>query len=202
VKPLHTDGLESGAQAANRLDFSREARTRGVDSVVLIAVFCLLLGWFFMNTLVTEVGSLRLTFRFYDMLSLAGNPARIITGIPEGHGLESFFFGLVCLAAASASFAPYLSRRREAWLASVIPLALMIACGLWLYLKSSQDVIADTDRYGQLGSQVIQFANQLTNRLGAVVAKRVSVGMGGYVAFVASALLALRGVLRFKNARG
>jgi hypothetical protein len=201
VKPLPTDEPESGTQAANSLDFSGEARTRGVDSVVLIAAACLLLGWFFLNTLVTEVGPQRLTFRFYNMLSLIGNPARIITGIPEGHGLESFFFGLVCLAAASAIFAPYLSSRRAAWLACVIPLALMIACGLWLYLKSSQDVIADTDRYGQLGSQVIQFANQLTNRLGAVVARRVSVGMGGYVAFVASALLALRGVLRFKNAR-
>jgi len=154
-----------------------------------------------MNTLVTEVGSLRLTFRFYNLLTLIGNPARIVTGIPAGHGAESFLFGLVCLIAAGAVFAPYWWRDRFAFLCSVIPCALMIACGAWLYFKSSQDAIADTDRYGQIGSQVIAFANKLTNRLGGVVAQRVSVGMGAYVAFVASAILAARGVLRFKAER-
>jgi hypothetical protein len=172
-----------------------------LDSSALIATACLLLGWFFMNTLVTEVGSARLTFRFYNMLTLIGNPARIVIGIPSGHAAESFFFGLICLIAACGVFAPYLWRPRFAWLGSVLPCVLMIACGAWLYFKSSQDVIAETDRYGQIGSQVIEFANKLTNRLGGVVAQKVSVGMGAYVAFVASVLLAARGILRFTAER-
>jgi hypothetical protein len=202
VKPLQTDDRARAERTTDGLDFKRGTLTRTVDSTVLIAAACLVLGWFFMNTLVTEVGALRLTFHFYNTLTLIGNPARILTGIPSGHGAESFFFGLVCLAAVAAVFAPYASRNRSAWLACLAPCVLMIACGLWLYLKSSQDVIADSGRYGELGSQVIQFANKLTNRVGDMAAQRVSIGMGAYVAFVASALLAVRGILRFRAAGG
>lgn len=179
-----------------------QTRPRGApDGATLLTAACLVLGWFFMNTLVTEVGSLRLTFRFYNLLTLIENPSRIVTGIPAGHAAESVLFGLVCLVAVCGVFAPSLWRDRAAWLAYLVPCALIIACGLWLYLKSSQDVLAETDRYGQIGSQVVEFANKLTRRLGNVVAQRVSLGMGAYVAFGASVLLAVRGILRFRAER-
>lgn len=192
------DTLRAGHDASAPRDRLRVALVRKLDSSALLAALAVLIGWFLMHTLVTDLGSVRLAFRFYNMLTLIENPARIVTGIGSGHAGEAFLFGIVCLAVAIAALAPYVTRQRVAWLALLAPCALMIGCGLWLYVKSSADAIPDTGRIGELGSQVVQLANTLTNRLGGMAERRVSLGMGAYLSFIASSLLAVRGVVRFR----
>src|SRR5665213_382920 len=98
-----------------------------LDWTVLLAVACLVLSWFFMSSLITDLGVMRLTFRFYNVLTLMHSPARIALG-PYGSRatLDAWLFGTVCGLAALAALAPVFSRRKVAWLGCVAPFALMV----------------------------------------------------------------------------
>jgi len=165
------------------------------DWTVLLAVACLVCSWFFMNSLITDLGVMQLTFRFYNVLTLMHAPGRIAIG-PYGDRatLDAWLFGTVCVLAALAALAPVISRRKIAWLGCVAPFALMALCGAILYHTLSQDLIADNGTLGETGSRFIQFANQLANRVGGVVTRQIHVGAGGYLALAASAVLAVKGL--------
>ena len=172
-----------------------------LDWTVLLAVACLVLSWFFMSSLITDLGVMRLTFRFYNVLTLMHSPARIALG-PYGSRatLDAWLFGTVCGLAALAALAPVFSRRKVAWLGCVAPFALMVLCGAILYHTISQDLLADSGSLGETGSRFIQFANQLANRIGSVVTRQIHVGFGGYLSVAASAVLAVKGLRGYQEA--
>jgi hypothetical protein len=174
--------------------------TRRPDWTVLVAVACVACSWFLMNSLTTDLGFLQFQFRFYNVLTLMHAPRSILTG-PGGDGarLDASIFGTVCALAILAALAPLVSRRRIAWLGCVAPFVLMAIVGAILYHKLSQDLIADDGSYGDTGSQIIHFANSLAEKVGGVVTRQVHVGAGGYLALVATAVLAIKGLLGYQN---
>ncbi|HTT01738.1 MAG TPA: hypothetical protein VMG11_06560 [Steroidobacteraceae bacterium] len=188
MMPTAQTGSAATARAGARL-----------DTAALVAVAVILIGWFALSTLVTEFAGFRQGFPFYEMWALVKNPARLFTGIGADH-LQLAVFGLLCIGALVGVFAPYRYPQRAAVLAYLIPLALMIACGILLYARASSDYLADDGRYGSLGSQVVHWANSAANRLGHAAARRVSIGLGGYLSFAASLFLAARGVLKYRRA--
>ena len=172
-----------------------------LDWTAVLAVACVACGWFWMSSLTTDLVAVRLHFHFYDVLTLLRNPRSVLTGAGGDEGtLNAWLFGTVCVLAILAALAPLVSPRKVAWLGCAAPFALMALCGAILYHDFSGEMIADSGRFGDTGSQLIHLANELTDKISGRVAQQVSVGVGGYLALAASAFLAFKGLVGFLKA--
>lgn len=177
----------------------RIARPR-VDAVAIGAAACILIGWFMLNTVVTEVAGIRLGFHFYNMWSVLAHPSRLLTGLADGDGIRGVVFGTLCLAVLASAFVPQNRSVPHPRFASLAPLALMLVCGALLYEKTSGDLIAQTNETNAIGAQFVAFANTVAHRLSAAATRHVSLGLGAYVAFAGSIVLAVRGLARARAA--
>jgi hypothetical protein len=169
-----------------------------VDTVSKFALLCILFGWFLLNTLVVTLGSLQHGVRFFDISSVISDPSRLFFGV-QGF-TRRVLFAAMCLLCLLAPLLPHLRRGRANWLGYLAPLTLMILCGVFLYWRTSGDLFATPGDAGRAGSNLIRFANGLLHQGSELVARHVSVGIGGYVALMASIVLALRGIRRFRAA--
>jgi hypothetical protein len=168
-------------------------RTRRLDPIVVIAVACVLAGWFWMNICVTTAGRIELRFHFYDMWELISRPALLFNGLLDDRSAKQIVFGIVCILAALAPLSVYVRTSRNAWLASFAPLLLMVLCGALLYYKTSPDYFATDPHAGELGREFMKFANQVAGKVVGGLAKHITLGLGAYVSLLASIVIAVRG---------
>ena len=177
------------------------AIARRLDWTMTFAIACVACSWFFMNSLITDYGALQLQFRFYNVLTLMHSPGRISTGaFGDGATRDAWLFGSVCVVAVLAALAPAVSTRRRAWLGCVAPFALMALSGAILYHGLSQDLVDNSGSLGDTGLRLSHLANELANKVGAVITRRVHVGFGGYLSVAASAFLAVKGLRGYQKA--
>jgi hypothetical protein len=170
-----------------------------LDPLTWLALICIVAGWFFLDTLVVSAGPWRRTVHFYELAAIIANPMRLFFGIDHSQLPAVIAFTVLCLGVLCLPLAPFLSRVREAWLAYLVPLALMLICGAWLYARTRGDFFntaADTDT---LTSHVVRFANDLFHRAGQPVARRVSIGAGSYVALIGCLFLTGYGIRRYRE---
>ncbi len=170
-----------------------------LDALTWLALTCILMGWFFLDTLAVAVGPVKHTVRFYELAALIDSPIQLLVGIDRSHVLEVIALALMCIGALCTPLAPYLSNARSAWLACVAPLALMVVCGMWLYARTSGDLFATPATAGTLASDVFRLANDLLHRGSEPVARRVTIGAGSYLALAGSLFLAYRGIRRYRE---
>jgi hypothetical protein len=166
-----------------------------IDRTSLWALLALFVGWFFMDTLVASLGSLRHGLRFFDISAAIADPTRIFFGVDGS--LRRIMFGGICIACLLAPLVPHWRSHRLAWIAYLAPLALMIFCGVLLYAKSSGDFFPAPSDAGSLTRSVMRFANDMVNRGTGLVSKHISVGAGGYLAFAGALMLAIQGTRHF-----
>jgi hypothetical protein len=170
-----------------------------LDPLTWLALVCIVAGWFFFDTLVASAGPWRRAVHFYELAAIIANPVRLFFGIDRSQLPAVIGFTVLCLAVLCLPLAPFLSRVREAWLAYLVPLALMLVCGAWLYARTSGDFFNTAADTGTLTSDVVRFANDLFHRASQPVARRVSIGAGSYVAFIGCVFLAWYGVRRYRQ---
>jgi hypothetical protein len=162
-----------------------------------VAIVCIFFGWFLVDTLVVTLGSLQHGVRFYDLSAVIADPSRMFFGL-QGSLHRTIFIPL-CLVCIFAPLLPHFRSMRVLWLSYVAPLALTVICAVLLYARTSGEFIAAHSNTGRVGANLIQFANGLVHHGGDLVARHVSIGVGGYLALVACVVLALRGVRRFRS---
>lgn len=167
-----------------------------VDAIAIGAAVCILIGWFVLNTVDTEFAGVRLGFHFYNMWSVLAHPSRLLTGLADGDGIRSVLFGVICLAVLAVAVVPQTRPTRRPPFAHLAPLVLMVLCGALLYEKTSGEFLAQTNETNALGAHLIAFANTVAHRLSAAATRHISLGLGAYVAFAASIVLAVRGFPR------
>src|ERR1700722_6974030 len=167
---------------------------RRIDGASQMAILAIFVGWFFVDTLVASLGSLQHGVRFFDISSAIADPTRIFFAIDASwrRGL----FVLLCLLCLLAPILPHWRTARWAWAAYLAPLALMVACGALLYSQASSEFFSAPQDAQSLSSSVIHFANGLVHRGSGLVARHVSIGAGGYLAFAGSLVLAVQGMRR------
>jgi hypothetical protein len=162
-----------------------------------IAIVCIFLSWFFLDTLVVTLGSLQHGVRFFDMSAVIADPSRMFFGF-SGWAHRGGF-GLLCLACLGAPILPHLRQRRALWLAYLAPLVLMGICAaLLLWRTSGRFVAAPIDSAGIAGT-VARLADDLVHHISTRVNRHVSIGVGGYLGLMASLVLALRGARMFRS---
>jgi hypothetical protein len=176
-------------QAAGQIDLSSKIAIAGV-----------FFGWFLVDTLVVTLGLLQHGVRFFDMSAVIADPSRMFFGL-QGSLHRMFFipFCIICLLAPLLPQFPNVRRNRLLWLSYAAPLVLMVSCGALLFSRTSGEFIAAPSNAGRIGGNLIQFANDLVHRGGDLVARHVSIGVGGYLALAASIVLALQGVRRLRR---
>jgi hypothetical protein len=72
----------------------------------------------------------------------------------------------------------------------------MLLSGIALYVKTSQPFFAVKPGAGSLGALFAQVSNGMIGRASDTISRHITVGAGGYLAFVAA------GYLTWKGARG
>jgi hypothetical protein len=165
-----------------------------LDASSKLAIVCVVFGWFFMNTFVVSLGSLEHGVRFFDISAVIADPTRLFfDGDTPFHRV---FFGLVCLACLVAPLAPHVMKTRSAWVGYLAPLALILACGVLLYWRTSGELFAPPSDPKSLSGGLIHFANELVRRGSDLVSRHVSIGAGSYLSVIGSAVLAVQGIRR------
>ena len=173
---------------------------RKVDRQTWIALVCLAVGWFFLATLVTTIGSVQQKYHFFDMLTVMLNPAWLLYGLGSSRPMESVAFGLLDLVVLVLPIVPFIVRKRSASLLSVAPLVLMLLSGYALYKRTSGPYFAATERGGHWTHALVNFGNALAESVGDAVARHISVGLGAYLALLAALFLAVKGLRTFRAA--
>lgn len=166
-----------------------------IDGATGIAVAGLFLGWFALNTLVASFGPIQHVAHFYDLPVILRDPKRLLTGVEDVGILSKLVFASVCVA---VGLAPMLARPRNvraSQLLSAAPFLLILVCGIVLYVRSSTAHIEAPETMGRIGGLIARWANGAMTWSGDVVARHITIGPGGYLSFVASAYLAVRGVV-------
>jgi hypothetical protein len=169
-----------------------------LETASKFAILCIFFGWFLVDTFVVTLGSLQHGVRFFDVSAVIADPRRLFFGIQGS--LHRILFGLVCILCLLAPLLPHLRRARANWLAYLAPLILMVLCGALLYSRTSSELFAASGDAGRAGGNWIRLANDLVRHGSGLVTRHISVGVGGYLALIASMVLALRGARYFRNA--
>jgi hypothetical protein len=167
--------------------------------VLIVALLCIFLSWFFIDTFTVTLGSLQHGVRFYDLPAVIADPTRLFFGTTASY--RTFLFGTLCVLCLLLPLAVYRRRERGVWLALLAPLALMLSCAALLYYRTSGEFFAMPADPARVAGNLIHFANGLMHRGSGAVARHVSVGVGGYLGFAAALLLAILGVRGFRRQR-
>lgn len=162
-----------------------------------VAMICIAVGWFFMNTLTVTLSALEHGVRFFDLSAVIADPTRLFFDVDTPW--HRMAFGLTCLACLAAPLTPHWVKQRSAWLCYLAPLALMLICAALLYLRTSGEFFENPSDANSLSGNLIQFANGLVRRGSDLMSRHISVGVGGYLALIGSVALAVQGVRRFRR---
>jgi len=168
--------LREGYASAGESGFARMRRAAGqLETSSKWAIACIVVGWFFTDTLVASLASLHRGIRFFYLPAVIADPTRM-------------FFACVL-----APVAAHLSTHRFARLGYLSPLLLIVLCGALLYSKTSGDFFASPSDNG-IGTSVVHLANRLVARGSDLASRHVAIGAGGYLAAIASVVLAVQGI--------
>jgi hypothetical protein len=159
------------------------------------AIICVVVGWFFTDTLVTSLASLHRGIRFFYLPAVIADPTRMFFGVE--YSMQSALFSLVCIACALAPVAAHLSTHRFARFAYLAPLGLIVLCGSVLYSKTSGDFFNAPGDNG-IGASVAHLANRLVARGSDLASRHVAIGFGGYLAAIGSVVLAVQGIRGYR----
>jgi hypothetical protein len=157
--------------------------------VCLALVF---VGWFPCDALSTTVGALRLHFHFFDLAAVIARPSRLVTGVNRGDVL-TLPFGVLCLAALAAPLAPRYLRHRLARFGPYVPLCLMLACGVILYIVTSGDMFTAAPGAGSIANALTRFGNSVAGHASAIAARHITIGLGVWMSLPATVYLARYG---------
>lgn len=185
--------MQNPAASSKRTLFDAlSAGARRLPSSAWIAMTAIFISWFFLESLAAHMGPVRHPVRFFEAAAAIADPA-VLFGAAGSHA-TSALFGVFCVFVI---FAPLLAQTwapRFSLLAYCAPLLLMVLCGALLMFKLSGDWVTVSKNAVPLEQEFARLANDLFERGAGLAARSVKIGIGGYLAALAGAWLALQGV--------
>lgn len=163
----------------------------------LMALGALIVGWFFLATVSIRTPLGGTSFTFWQVLGIAhsaGNGFDALAQNLGGGGGSTGIYGLVAIVALVAPFVHHFWKDRRAVLGGVLPLAFM----LLVLLVVRHNLNSGFEAAGSSGAGPFgDFARQAREE----AMKAVSMGLGAYVALLASVYFAGAAVRRFLVSR-
>jgi hypothetical protein len=154
-----------------------------------ITLALLAIAWFGLATFVSAFGPVKRIVHFYDLATVLRDPSWLVHGIGS-HSLESFVFGTVSVTALLAPLGAHQLGTRISWLLYLLPLGLMLTCGLILYHETMQPYVSASPGAGALGAFASRFANEIIGGAADTIARHITFGAGSYVSLGAALYLA------------
>lgn len=185
----------------NAPQFSATRSREPIATTTWVALALLTIGWFGLATFVTAFGPVKQIVHFYDLATVLHDPSWLVHGIGS-HSLEAFAFGALSAAVLLSPLAGHRLGTRSSWLLYLLPLGLMLSCGLILYHETTQPYVSALPNAGAVGAFVSRFANQVAGGAADTVARHISLGTGSYVSFAAALYLTLTGVRGYLASSG
>lgn len=168
----------------------------------LVAMGALVVGWFFLNTVAIQVSSQYSTgLTFWKLLGVLNSPAGLLEGFGGSAG-SSGIYGFLCIVALLGPLAPQVWKDKRAHLGGLLPLAFMLLVALMIYLGINDGLKQAQSAAGIFGggAQAAQMA-EIGNMMLQKAMSAISIGLGGYLALLASLYLAYRGAIQFLAAK-
>ena len=168
----------------------------------LVAMGALLVGWFFLNTIAVQVSSqYSVGMSFWKLLGVLNAPSGLMSGL-SGGGASSGIYGFLCIVALLGPLAPQVWKDKRAHLGGLLPLAFMLLVALMIYLGINDGLKQAQSAAGIFGggAQAAQMA-EIGNMMLQKAMSAISIGLGGYLALLASLYLAYRGAIQFLAAK-
>jgi hypothetical protein len=165
----------------------------------LVAMVCVLVGWFFLSTVSMAFFGDMQTATFYDVMRVFNNPETGLGSLAgQGRSGGAGLYGLLTVVALLAPLAPHFVRQRKAWLAYCAPLGWMVLAVFIGYWKVSSSLSQASRQFGGFGGDTRGMAREFIGGL----LDAMSFGLGFYVAIAAGAYLAFVGVRRYRAGAG
>jgi hypothetical protein len=158
-----------------------------------IAAFVLAAAWWFLTAVSIQIPFLgKLEFTFWQVLGFA-NGGNVLEWLDRSVGHSAGLYGVLALVALAGPFLQHLWRDRRATLGGLLPLVFMVLVGI-VSRSSIQQAIA-----GGIPGEGTYAAGSQQARDESV--RAVSLGLGLYVAVLASLYFAFASAKRFRVAR-
>lgn len=166
----------------------------------LAAMAALVAGWFFFNTVSVQLSaSYSLGLTFWRVLAVLNAPAGVMGGFGASDA-SAGVYGLLAVLALLAPLAPFVWHDKRAHLGALMPLVFMLFVALMIYVGISNGVKEAQGALGAYGG-----AGRMASDIGASVAREamraLSIGLGGYLAVLASLYFAGKGTIAYLAAR-
>lgn len=165
----------------------------GMSRLVLTGL--LFIGWYVLATLKVKVfGSVVNVFTLWDLIPALNSAGGFLAGMQNGSGGSRGLYGLLMIAATFAPLLPGVWKNPKAQLGAVAPLAWLLLV-LIFSQASLQSGMSEVSRAG--GADMGDFAKEMMRE----VMKAISFGLGLYLSFAVSALLAFSGYSGWRAAK-
>jgi len=157
----------------------------------LVAMACILIGWFFFAAVSVDFLGDEFSATFYDFMRVLNNPQNGLATIAGQASSGAGFYGFLCIVALLAPLVPHVIKRRETWLAYCAPAAWMVLAALIGAWKVNAGISEAQRQFGGFGGGAArEFMGEALNA--------VSLGFGVYLSVVAALYLAYVGVQRYR----
>lgn len=174
-----------------------------VGKNVLIATALVGFSWFFLNVLTIQISSsLKNGITFWELLGII-NSSGGINALQSPSDMDKGLWGFIGFVAIIGPFIHQFWKKPVAHLGNCLPLALMICAGIAIYMGVQDSIAAANNTSGDLfgggtmGKQIAEYTSQIASQMIDQILKAVKVGVGGYIAIVASIYLAFIGLTKF-----
>lgn len=173
-----------------------------VGTPVLISIAALIVSWFLLNTLTIQLTpSMKQGISFWQILSAINSP-ETFAALQQNSGQGAGIYGFFGFAALAGPFLSRFWRHPAAHLGYVLPFAFMLIIVLMVY-SGINDGISSAGDMAQAfgGSQAKEMVASMTAKLMKQVMQAISLGLGAYLAIVASGYLGFIGIKKYLAAK-
>jgi len=157
------------------------------------------LGWFFFAAYVVKspfIGELKLTF--YQSLTLLNASGEGLAGLLTHGGAGAGFYGFLAWLSLALVFLPQVWVDKRAHLGLAAPLAMMLITLLIVYFKMKPDTSQAAEMMGN-DPKMRAMMEKMAEESAKAARDAFSIGLGVYLAGIASAYLAWLGLMGFRR---
>jgi len=172
-----------------------------VGMPVLIATGIVAISWFFLSAITVQAAqAVAFKIPFWNILSIANNGAAGLTSLQGGGSGSAGIYGLFAIFALAGPFLSQFWKDPKAYLGYCLPLVLMLVVAFSVYYNLQESLEATQNlrsAYGGYNKYSQEMASAMLNS----VMQALHIGLGAYVAIIASSYLAFVGIKKFLAAK-
>lgn len=167
----------------------------GLPTIVAFGI--LLLGWFFLSSVVVGRGTIGIEITFWRLLGFVGK-AQAFSGLDFATltSASTGIYGLLAILCLAGPFLAFIWKDRRATLGGLMPLLFMLLVAVLLWSNLHHAAQQAREALGDLAGTTAAAQKMADDAMTALM-QQFQIGMGVYVSFAASCYFAFVGVKKY-----